>query len=81
MNWQAEEVSHKFGIIMDLAIKEGPQVIVGSGAKRVYLISENEYRNMKSVASTGFKDFLMSGPSLEGIDLARDADYGRDIEL
>ena len=62
-----------------LALTEGPQTITRRN-DTVVVISAQRYAELTG-KKLGFKEFLMSGPSFEGLDLERDQSPMRDIEL
>jgi len=43
-------------------------------------MSERDYNRLIRKRQ-GFKDYLMQGPSFEGLDLARDTSHSRDVKL
>ena len=79
MNWQLQEAKARFSELVQKAIDEGPQTVTRRGQDAVVVISVEEFRLMQK-RQIDFKEFLAAAP-LEGVDLERDRDYGRDIEL
>lgn len=79
MTWQLQEAKAKFSELVQTAIDRGPQTVSRHGKEVVVVISVAEYERLKA-RQTGFKEFLASAP-LEGVDLERNRDYGRDIDL
>lgn len=79
MTWNLAEAKNKLSEVVNLALSEGPQTITRR-KDAVVVISAEEYAELTGKRQ-GFKDFLMSGPSLEGLDLNRDKTPMRDIEL
>lgn len=81
MDWKVEDAQTRFTDLVEQALHEGPQRIVGN-EEAVVIISENEYQSLKNHASkkTDFLEFLMSGPGLEDLDLTRDTSPMRKIE-
>ncbi len=86
MEWKLDDANNRFGEVMDLPLKEGPQRVSRSH-DAVVVISANEYEQLagktatKKVAGRSFKDFLLNGPSLKGLDLERDQSPMRDVDL
>jgi prevent-host-death family protein len=79
--WQLQEAKNRFSQLVDEALVHGPQTITRHGQKTVVIISYEEYR--KSIGQPeNLVAFLKKSP-LRGIDLDldRDKDTGRDIEL
>jgi prevent-host-death family protein len=79
MTWQLQEAKAKFSELVQKAIDEGPQTVTRHGQDVVVVVSVEEYRLMQK-RQIDFKEFLASAP-LEGVDLERDRDYGRDVDL
>lgn len=79
MAWQLQEAKAKFSELVQKAIEEGPQTVTRHGQDAVVVISVEEFRLMQK-RQMDFKEFLASAP-LEGVDLERDRDHGRDVEL
>jgi prevent-host-death family protein len=79
MPWQLQEAKAKFSELVQKAIDEGRQTVTRHGQDVVVVVSVEEYRLMQK-RQIDFKEFLASAP-LEGVDLERDRDYGRDVDL
>jgi antitoxin Phd len=79
MAWQLQEAKARFSELVQRAIYEGPQTVTRHGKDAVVVISVEEFRLMEK-RQIDFKEFLASGP-LEGVDLERDRNHGRDVEL
>ena len=79
MNWNLAEAKNKLSEVVNLALSEGPQTIT-LRKDAVVVISAAEYEELVGKRPS-FKDFLMSGPSFEGLDLGRDESPMRDVEL
>ena len=80
--WQLAEAKNKFSEVFTRALREGPQTITRRGEEAV-LISRVEYDKLAQSARRRlpFGEFLVSGPSFEGVDLSRDRSLPRDIDL
>jgi antitoxin Phd len=79
MEWQMAEAKNRFSELMNRALHEGPQR-VRRRQEQVVVIAGEEYDRLAGHAAD-FKDYLMQGESLEGLDLARDPSAGRDVAL
>jgi antitoxin Phd len=77
--WQLQEAKAKFSELVQKAIDEGPQTVTRHGREVVVMVSVEEFRLMQK-RQIDFKEFLALAP-LEGVDLERDRDYGRDVDL
>jgi antitoxin Phd len=82
--WQLQMAKAKFSEVFRLARTEGPQRITRQGKDGVVMISDEQYDRLiaKSRQSKSIVQFFRDSP-LAGIklDLERDPDPGRDIEL
>ena len=79
MAWQLQEAKAKFSELVQKAIDEGPQTVTRRGKEVVVLLSTEEYQRLLT-GPIDFKEFLTLAP-LEGVDLERSRDFGRDIDL
>lgn len=79
MEWQLSEAKNKFSEVVNLALEKGPQ-IVHRRKDTVVILSKEEY-DMIIGKKKSFKEFLMTGPSLEGLDLKRNKTGMRKVKL
>ena len=79
MTWNLAEAKNRLTEVVNLALSEGPQTITRR-SDSVVVISAEKYAELTGQRQS-FKDFLMSGPSFEGLDLERDKSPMRDVEL
>lgn len=83
-DWQRQTAKAKFSEVFRLARTEGPQRITRQGKEGVVMISDEQYERLivKSQQSKSIVQFFRESP-LVGVDLdmKRDKDTGRDIEL
>jgi prevent-host-death family protein len=77
--WQIQEAKAKFSELVQRAVDEGPQTVTRRGKPTVVVLAADEFERMKERTPT-LKELLLECP-LEGVDLERPRDYGRDIEL
>lgn len=82
--WQVQTAKAKFSEVFRLARTEGPQRITRQGKEGVVMISEEQYGRLmvKSRQPKNIVQFFRQSP-LAGVelDLKRDKDRGRDVEL
>jgi antitoxin Phd len=80
--WQLAEAKNKFSEVFTRAMTEGPQTISRRGEEAV-LISRAEYERLaaKRAKKMSLGEFLLQGPSFEGVDLERDKSEGREVDL
>ena len=79
MNWRLAEAKNKLSELINLTLTEGPQRIMRRD-DTVIVITEAEYNKLTGKDLT-FKEFLMNGPTMDGVDLTRDSSPMRDVEL
>lgn len=82
--WQVQTAKARFSEVFRLALTEGPQRITKQGKEGVVMISDEQYERLmgKSRQPKSIVQFFRESP-LVGVDLdlERDKDTGRDIEL
>ena len=82
--WQIQTAKARFSEVFRLARTEGPQRITRQGKEAVVMISDEQYNRLvvKSRQPKSLVQFFRQSP-LFGVklDLERDKDAGRDIEL
>jgi antitoxin Phd len=79
--WKLEDAKARFSEVVRLARSEGPQLVTVRGRDAVVVISVEELDKLKPRAQiVPFVQF-MEGLHLGGLDLNRDPDQGRDVEL
>lgn len=77
MDWKLAEAKNKFSEVVKRALTDGPQRVTRRD-DAVVILSEAEYERLTG-QRPGFRDYLMSGPSLEGVDLERDRSPMREV--
>ena len=79
--WKLEDAKARFSEVVRRARNEGPQHVTVRGKDSVGVISSEELERLSRPApKTSLIDF-MEGLGLEDLNLDRDADRGRDVEL
>ena len=80
-NWQLQDAKNRFSELVEKAIKLGPQMVTKRGVKTVVVLSFDEYQKLTK-PKTDLIDFFKTSP-LYGIelDLERDKDLPREVEL
>jgi antitoxin Phd len=79
MAWQIQEAKAKFSQLVQKAIEEGPQTVTRRGKDVAVVLSADEYRRLCK-GQIDFKEFLTLLP-LDGVDLERNKDLPRDVDL
>lgn len=80
MRWQLQEAKQRLSALVRQAIEDGPQVVTLRGEDAVVVVSCAEYRRLKD-GTPSFKDFLISLPELEALEIHRSEDPARVVEL
>lgn len=76
--WSIADAKSKLSEVLNLA-EQRAQIITRRNRKFVVLDGD-EYRRLKGTLPS-LKQMILRGPSLEALDLARDASGGRELEL
>ncbi|MGP3916201.1 type II toxin-antitoxin system Phd/YefM family antitoxin [Nonomuraea sp. 10N515B] len=81
--WQLQEAKQRFSEVVRRAHDEGPQIVMRHGRDVAVILDMEEYHQLKSQEpKPDFKEFLLSGPDLSDLDLARDkSNEMRDIDF
>lgn len=79
MTWKLADAKNRFTEVINRALADGPQR-VSRRDDLVVVIAWDDYALLTG-EKPDFKDFLMNGPSLYGLDLDRDKSPMREVEL
>jgi len=80
MHWQLQEAKQRFSEVVREAEANGPQIVTRHGHEVVVVLSADEYRRLQA-GRPDFKEFLLAAPDLEDLDIRRNRDLPRDIDL
>lgn len=79
--WKLEDAKARFSELVRRARSEGPQTVSVRGKDAVVVISVEELERLApSAPRAPLVDFL-EGLHLDGLDLTREPDSGRDVDL
>ncbi len=80
--WQVAEAKNKFSELITRALTEGPQRVRRRG-ETVVVLSEAEYERLagKPAKKMSLGEYLLQGPSFEGVDLSRDRSPPREVDF
>ena len=82
MNWSLAAAKNQLSEVVRRAKRDGPQVISIRGEESAVVLSKADYERLSDPQRPKtFKEWLLSGPSLEGLDLERDQSPSRDVDL
>lgn len=79
MAWQLQEAKQRFSELVRRAESEGPQVVTRNGREVVVVVAAEEFHREQR-PKTDFKEFLMSGPDFDLLDIERAKDMPREID-
>lgn len=80
MRWQIQQAKQRFSELVRLAEDDEPQVVTRHGVDVVVVVAVDCYRRM-SATGPDFKQFLADAPDLDALDVQRDSQPARRIEL
>lgn len=78
MEWQLADAKNRFSEVVTKALTVGPQWVRRRDGL-VVVLSAEEYHRIKGQRMT-LKEFLLSGPDISDLDLARDESPAREVE-
>lgn len=78
--WQLQEAKSRFSEVVDLTLKEGPQLVTRRGEEAVVILAANDYRRL-SGQTTNLMDCLLNAPRGEPLVFDRSRESIRDIVL
>ncbi len=79
MTWNLAEAKNRLTEVVNLALTEGPQTITRRN-DTVVVISAERYAELTG-EKLDFKEYLLRGVGLDELDLTRDQNPLRDVEL
>jgi prevent-host-death family protein len=80
MNWQVQEAKQRFSELVERAVVEGPQIVTKHGRETVVVLEIGEYRRLRG-EPMDFKEFLLSIPKGDPLEIERSRDLPREIDL
>ncbi|MDA0847765.1 MAG: type II toxin-antitoxin system Phd/YefM family antitoxin [Proteobacteria bacterium] len=78
--WQLQEAKSRFSEVVDLTLKEGPQLVTRRGEEAVVILAAKDYRRL-SGQTTNLMDCLLNAPRGEPLVLDRSRESIRDLVL
>ena len=78
--WQLHEAKNKLSHLIDAAEQGEIQYITRRGRQAAVLIGMDTYSKLTK-DTVSFKDFLLTGPKIEDIDISRPQGKAREVEL
>ena len=80
-SWQLQNAKNKFSNLVDKAQHNGPQIVTKHGKDVVVVLSIDEYKKLIRPKTNLFKFFQNAPLSKINLDIKRNKDLPRDIEL
>jgi prevent-host-death family protein len=80
-HWQLQEAKQRFSELIRSVEVDGPQFVTRHGAEVAVVIDIAEYRRLKGDSGMDFKDFLLSGPRVDDLEIHRSSEPTRDVDL
>jgi prevent-host-death family protein len=82
MKWPLSQARERLPEIVERAVRGRPQIITMDGVEVAALLSKAQYDALRAPnRPRDFKEWLLSAPPLDELDLDRDQSPPRDIEL
>lgn len=79
MEWQLADAKNRFSELVNQALHVGPQRVRRRN-EAVVVISADDYEQLKG-QTISFRQYLLAGESLEGVELSRDRSPMREAAL
>ena len=81
MTWQLQQAKNKLSELVKAARRVGPQIISVRGKDAVVVVSVEQYRQLTRKQES-LADFLLHSPLRgSGLEIERESDTGREVEL
>lgn len=79
-SWQLQKAKTRLSEVIEEAHQSGPQIITRHGTERAVVLSMNDYRAL-TAHKPNLRDYLLGGPKFDTIEIEREPDTGREIDL
>jgi antitoxin Phd len=77
--WALQDAKARFSELFTQVCTVGPQKVTRHGKEAIILLAEAEYHKLSGGGQSLF-NFLLAAPKVE-LDIRRQSDYGRPLEL
>jgi prevent-host-death family protein len=78
--WQLQEAKSRFSEVVDLTLKEGPQLVTRRGAEAVVILAAKDCRHLTG-QTPRLMDCLLHAPRGDALLLKRSSEGIRNLEL
>jgi antitoxin Phd len=79
--WKLEDAKARFSEVVRRAHADGPQAVTVRGRRAVVVLDADDYERLAGPTPTTSLVEFLAGLDLSDLDLTRESDTGRDIEL
>ncbi len=79
MKWKLADAKNRFSELVNLALLKGPQRVLRR-SDTVVVLALKDYEKLTG-KHPSFKEYLMQGPDLSGLDFKRDSSSMREVDL
>ena len=79
--WALQDAKNRFSEVVQRALSEGPQTITRRGRETAVLLSLEDFKALMAPKGSLVEFFRNSPLRGAGVDLSRDGDLGRDVDL
>lgn len=79
--WALQDAKNRFSEVVEHALHEGPQFVTRRGKETVVVLSVQDFRQLSATHGSLVTFFRQSPLVGEELDLTRDANIGREIDL
>jgi prevent-host-death family protein len=79
-HWQLQDAKQRFSELIRSVQVDGPQFVTRHGEEVAVVIDIAEYRRLRGGGSD-FKEFLRSGPDLDGLEISRSTEPAPIVDL
>jgi prevent-host-death family protein len=79
-HWQLQEAKQRFSELIRSAQADGPQFVTRHGEEVAVVLDIAEYRRLRG-GSPDFKEFLLSGPKFDHLEIDRPVERARAVDL
>lgn len=80
-NWKLEDAKARLSELVRRAHDEGPQAVTVRGRRAVVVLDAEEYRRLAAPAPAMPLVAFLESLDMQGLDLSRDRDNGRQVRL
>ncbi len=79
--WALQDAKNRFSELVDHAVQDGPQIVTRRGKETVVVLSVQDFQKLAAAQGSLVTFFRQSPLVGVDLDLTREVDYGREIEL